>query len=90
MRLDQLQASRMTVCDILESLPRVYENITPAQSTNHTTIQPLRQYDLLVTPVIKSGAHAFGAEIEGIDWARPVAKHVIDQVSHTSTRWKFV
>jgi alpha-ketoglutarate-dependent 2,4-dichlorophenoxyacetate dioxygenase len=56
-----------------------YENTCPARPVLHlrSTIQ---DGGLNIVPVMVSGESAFGAEIDGIDWSRPIPPETIKQV----------
>ncbi|KAH8698693.1 putative alpha-ketoglutarate-dependent 2,4-dichlorophenoxyacetate dioxygenase [Talaromyces proteolyticus] len=56
---------------------RTYENTCPSQTDKHSVIQ---DGNLSVTPVLQSEDSAFGAEVTGVDWSRPIPEETVAQL----------
>lgn len=66
----------------IHEFPTTYQNTWPSQTDrSDTTLEPLRDGELTVAPILNSGASVFGAEVSGVDWSKPVPENVVHQVS---------
>lgn len=73
----------------LTELVRTYENTCPGSVAGPITLRirgaaiETTRDALTVRPVLLSEQSQFGAEIEGVDWSRPIPECVVKQVSTT-------
>lgn len=65
----------------LTSQPRTYENTCPASPLRLQDAAPdIKDGNLIITPILTYGDSAFGAEVAGVDWSRPVSEELVKQV----------
>lgn len=62
-----------------------YENTCPARATTGSlklggANDPVQHGTLIVRPVMVSGDSAFGAEVSGVDWIRPIPDEIVKEV----------
>jgi alpha-ketoglutarate-dependent 2,4-dichlorophenoxyacetate dioxygenase len=69
----------------LTDLVRAYENTCPSSSSAgslqvRSVAAETQDGSLTIRPVLVSQDSQFGAEVSGVDWSRPISKHVVEQV----------
>jgi hypothetical protein len=82
--LDRSQAHHTAMSSTLK-LTTTYANTCPtrnAAAVLHLRATPnsIQDGSLTITPVMVSSDSAFGAEVSGIDWSRPIPTETIKQV----------
>ncbi|KAF2768349.1 putative alpha-ketoglutarate-dependent 2,4-dichlorophenoxyacetate dioxygenase [Teratosphaeria nubilosa] len=78
----------MTVVPTVGSLPHVYENQWPCPPASpdsaigdlESPAATWKSGGLKVTPILSEGEYGFGAEVEGVDWSRPVSDGIVDRL----------
>ena len=60
---------------------RQYENTCPPRDGVAEAIQ---EGSLTIKPVLQSDHSAFGAEVFGVDWSKPVPEEIVAQVSYNN------
>lgn len=68
-----------TICEYMQSLPRRYDSTAPPRSPQDQKPQILGHGGLQVTPILVTGQHAFGAEVNGVDWSRPISGDLVQE-----------
>ena len=74
----------------IEALPKVYPSRWPAAPESHTVDRKYNYEGLSVTPVMVNGDHDFGAEIEGMDWNKPLPAKTVQQVGIPPVNWSYL
>ena len=71
---------------VINQLPRRYETTVPGRkdSLDSKSITPATHVEdihgLEVNPILVKGDSAFGAEVHGIDWSKPISDELVQQV----------
>jgi alpha-ketoglutarate-dependent 2,4-dichlorophenoxyacetate dioxygenase len=83
--LDRSQTHHTAMASTL-TFTTTYSNTCPARNAAavlhlRATPNSIQDGSLTITPVMVSGDSAFGAEVSGIDWSRPIPPETIKQVS---------
>ncbi|KAF9729144.1 hypothetical protein PMIN04_000199 [Paraphaeosphaeria minitans] len=76
----------------IHNLTRTYQNTWPT-TTNEGTLRlkapasSINEGGLKVTPVLINGHSPFGAEIEGIDWSRPIPEALVNELVQLQNKY---
>jgi hypothetical protein len=66
----EYSSNTMSAIEMIESLPRTYENTFPPSKQQGTGgHQPIQDGHITITPVLQDEQSSFGAQIDGIDWS---------------------